>query len=502
MSGQRSDVLDPLGAIHLMENHDRAYHLWREAGLHDRILVHIDAHHDMWWTEDERLPSIANFICPALKGNIVREAWWIVPDATWDTAAGRAALCSHLKTIQERYPGAPASTRWEERSIRTTVMGRSLVICSLTALTAPAEDVLLDIDADYLMIPSVSYGEWDRHSPLPWRWPAELVEVLQTKRVRSDFVTIAYSVEGGHTPIQWKYLGDELASRLRRPEGGDAHQAYELMRIGAVAQYRGDHIQAETAFRHAGEKLGAASYFCLAHILAEQRRIEEARRSYARALALDPTFRSAYSSPGVPLYFARSYGAAERAFSRTLLLDPSDASAHLGLGWLAARRKRWVEAEERARASLARQPDLIDAHRLLGAALEAQGQLAAAIDAYEHSLQLALAGHTPFNGVIVSDPDRDSLLDSDHARVHAKVARLCERSGDRKRAVAGYGIAIAGGYDNASIRLRLARLYVRQRRWADARRHAAAGLKIVPRAVRTTAVRFRRRISERRNESR
>jgi len=74
--------VDPIDHIFLMENHDRAYHLWRGAGLRQRILVHVDAHHDMSWIDDCRSLSIANFICPALKENIVREVCWVVPDGT------------------------------------------------------------------------------------------------------------------------------------------------------------------------------------------------------------------------------------------------------------------------------------------------------------------------------------------------------------------------------------------------------------------------------------
>jgi len=492
--GGRVAGLDALEAVHLMENHDRAYHLWREAGLRDRILVHIDAHHDMWWTADHRSLSIANFICPALKESIVREVYWVVPDRTWDTAGGRAALRRHLRKIAERYPGGPAPAHWERRRIRTAVLGRQLVVCSLDSLPVLSERVLLDIDTDYLTIPSVSYGASDAHSPLPWRWPAELVGGLRARRLSTDFVTIAYSVEGGHTPLQWKYLGGELAVRLRFPERSDGLEPYERMWQGAVAQHSGDDARAEEAFRAVGDRLGAAPFFCLAHLLAERGRTGEGRLCYERALALDPSYRSPYSSPGVPLYFAGSYAAAEDAFGRTLLLDPANAYAHLGLGWLAARRKRWAHAEARARASLALQPDLIDAHRLRARALEKQDRLDEAIQAYERSLKLALAGLRPFDGVIATDPERGRLLDADHGRTHARLARLVERMRDRTRAIAGYRIAIAGGYDIPSIRFRLARLYATQRRWRDACQHASTGLRNTPDATRTAVRRLWRRL--------
>ena len=65
--------IDPVEQVHLMENHDRSYFLWRDAAFKNRILVHIDAHHDMWWIDDNRSLTIANFICVALRERIVRE---------------------------------------------------------------------------------------------------------------------------------------------------------------------------------------------------------------------------------------------------------------------------------------------------------------------------------------------------------------------------------------------------------------------------------------------
>ena len=93
---------DPIDLVYLIENHDEAYHIWSEAGLRHRILVHIDAHHDMWWIDDTGSPSIASYICPALKNDIVREVYWIVPDQTWEEKRARRAVLRHVQKIIER----------------------------------------------------------------------------------------------------------------------------------------------------------------------------------------------------------------------------------------------------------------------------------------------------------------------------------------------------------------------------------------------------------------
>jgi hypothetical protein len=195
-----------------MENHDQAFYVWRDAGVKQRVLVHIDAHHDMWWIQDQTAISIANFICPALRQDLVREMFWVVPDATFENARTRKPILRHLKKLLKTYPTASRSVIEEEHRITASVLGKTLTVCPLRELPDLRENVLLDIDVDYLVIPRVSYGGADRHSPLPWRWPADLL--AQLRGISSDLVTVVYSVTGGYTPLQWKFLGDELVLRL------------------------------------------------------------------------------------------------------------------------------------------------------------------------------------------------------------------------------------------------------------------------------------------------
>jgi tetratricopeptide (TPR) repeat protein len=461
--------------VALIENHDRAYELWQQAGFRQRTLLHIDAHHDMWWADRVESLSIANFISLAVAQNIVAKIYWVVPDGTWSTRDGRAAVRRHLRKIQDGYPGTRASCLWERRRVRTAVMDRPLVVCSLDSLPRLPEPVLLDVDVDYLLIPQVTYGRSDRHSPLPWRWPNELLALLSLAGVEADFATISTSVDGGHTPLQWKYLGAEIVQRLR---SADPHalEPYERMRAGATAQDRGDISAAEAAFTAVGDRLGAAPYFWLAHLLAECHRGAEARTWYAQAVAADATYQNPYSSPGTTLYFAGS-DRAENAFERTLVLAPDDAHARLGLGWIAADRKAWQEAEDLARKALALSPSLVDAYRLLARALEKQARLDEAVACYEQSLKLALAGVRPYDGVIVSGGHGLRLLDCDHPRIHARLGRLYGRTGRRKRAIVAYQIAIAGGFDIPGVRFRLAWLYALDRKWGAAAGHIWAGSK-------------------------
>jgi len=148
-----------------MENHDQAFYVWRDAGVKQRVLVHIDAHHDMWWIQDQTAISIANFICPALRQDLVREIFWVVPDATFENARTRKPILRHLKKLLKTYPTASRSVIEEEHRITASVLGKTLTVCPLRELPDLRENVLLDIDVDYLVIPRVSYGGADRRAP-------------------------------------------------------------------------------------------------------------------------------------------------------------------------------------------------------------------------------------------------------------------------------------------------------------------------------------------------
>lgn len=485
MEKQGSRVgLEPIDRVFTMEKHDDAYRIWHDAGVKQKILIHIDAHHDMWWVTDGNSITIANFICPALKDDIIREILWVVPDLTWKTSRGRRPILHHVRKIAKSYPGIRHSLQVETNQISTVVLGKPLTICPLSSLPRIDEGVLLDIDSDFLVIPRVSYQESDERGALPWCWPEDLLARLRARQIRADLVTIAYSVEGGYTPLKWKYLGDELALRLKQPNHGEPTiQGMGLIREAALAAHRGDLVTAEKKYHEAGNLLpsSGAPYYHLAHLYVEMGRIGDGQESYRRALALDPSYRTAYNSAGFHYHSDGRLRAAEQEYRRTLALDPQDAYAHFGLGRLAAQRRRWNEAEALLRKSLALDEHLIDAYRTLGDVLVKLGRCEEAIGAYEQSLKLALAGYKPLEGPIATYANGDRpAADPDHCRIHARLSRLYGLRGATTDAISGYRISIAGGYDGVLLRSRLALLFLKQNQWRRAAQETWQALKVIP----------------------
>ena len=485
IDGARRVGIDAIGRIVVMENHDAAYGVWRDAGVAQRTLIHVDAHHDMWRARRPDQITIASFISVAVADNLVRHVYWVVPDRGWGSAATRRPLLRHLRELTRQYPGSDSRIQVEPHRLSAHLGPAQLTVCPFRSLPRPTEAVLLDIDVDFMVIPRVSYGRLDDHDPRPWCWPAELIDCLREAEVKTDLVTVALSVEGGYTPLKWKYLGDELKQRLADPTGrGPTIRGMELMREASASMGRGDVGGAERQYRAAAAALPAAAapLYHLAHLSIDAGHLDDAQRLYQQALAIDPSYRTPFGSGGFPYFWDGYVEEARREFQRALQFDPRDPHAHLGLGLIAAGSRRWDEAARRLTEALSMDDRRVEGYRALGTVLAHTGQVDASIRAYERSLQLTLAGEPLLERAIVTGPGDGRVVDPDHGLAHAELARLHARRGSIARAIVGYRMSIAGGYDGVALRCRLASLYLRQGRWRLAGTHCWGSVRRTPAA--------------------
>lgn len=494
------------GPVHCVENHDGAYTVWRDAGVALRVLVHVDAHHDMYgrWI-DRKDPkersriNIANFVYAALEDELAREVIWVVPDPTWATPAGRRDIARELKSLDQGAGRTKPAIRVERDRITGTVLGRSIQVCTAQNLPALNEAVLLDIDIDYFVIPNVGYRGIGVYGTLPWRWPAELLAHLKARGVRTDLTTIAYSVEGGYTPLQWKYLGNELAQRLQSDSTDLAWT--DRMRDAVRAAGRGDSALAEEhylAARTLRPEVAAPCYH-LAHLCAAMGRLEAGREHLRQACDLDSSYRGPYNNAGWWYLEKERYDQARTAFARAQSLDPDDAYAHLGHGLLSIQEKNWSSAETSLRQALTLNESCIEAWRALGQVLARHRAYAEAIDAYERSLKLALSGRRALTNPITLSQGHDwkTPWDPDHGVVLTELARLHVATRGWEKAVTDYRMAIAaGGVNAAGAWTNLAVLYARLGRWRHCVDATCQAAKCIPRALANSLGRLQARALE------
>lgn len=511
--------VEPIEQIMMMENHDQAYYAWRNAGLRDRIVVHVDAHIDVDWIP-ERDPAellelqslrefeeqsakdslwnfsgrsmgdliqIGNYLNPALREGIVRSFYWVVPDGFLGTARPPKLLEKMLNSMRKAHPRALGEVTWANGSLRAEIYGIPMTVCTLSDLPEFEESVLLDIDTDFLVIESIaaSYPYADPARTAPWIWPEELVAMLRERRLRADFVTIAYSVEGGYTPLGYKGLGDDLAMLLRDPGLATGHgQIMQLKQQAALSREEKKIPEAIHLYERAlaANSDGASTHYQLAQLFYEQGRADQARGHYEQAVALDPSYRTAYNNCGPVWFNLGRFAQSEAEYRKALAFDPDDAHAYCGLADLCVRQRHWNEAIAHYRRASELRPDDGRAHLGLGYVHVKLRSWNAAEEALKEALR---------------SERHEGLAHYWLGYVHSKRRRWDD-------AFEAYKAAKRRGFGDLRIYLSLGRLYLLKGNFYQASRHYGKVIRLLPVilliTVRRLLRRTRRMLSQRRHD--
>ena len=468
-SGFRIGV-DPISRVYTIANNDEAYDIWRAAQVANPILIHIDAHPDLEWIEDEPFINIANFICPAIQEGLVGEVYWIVPDPSWNHARSRRELIQYLRELQARYPGPHPRMRVQEEETTFGILDTLVHVRPLQHFPSLDTPVFLDIDTDFLVIAQIP--DADDIPPLsrPWCWPENLIRRMREHQLRAELVTIAYSVEGGYTSLRWKYLGDELADRLRHPQDDQTRTLrWTLQRQGVIALVEGRLQEASQAFQTAlaREPETASLLFGLAELAAKQGLPEDARTLYQRALMCDPSYCTTKNRLALCYLQSGQLEDAEEESQQMLTLNPQDFLATYILGQLALRRRQWNRALALTQQLVTLQPDFINGYQLVGEVLERLGRLEEATAAYEHVLKLGLtSAQTLDECCIRTNGAVHHRVGREHFDVYRQLSALYARLERIPDAILSYRMWIAASpHGYAKDYLELAKLYVKQRTW-------------------------------------
>jgi tetratricopeptide (TPR) repeat protein len=389
--------------------------------------------------------------------------------------------------LTKQYGARPFPVVEEHRKLSTSLNGTSVTICALETNPAPARPVLLDIDTDFMTLPSVSIDVDGMPGTRPWMWPAELASTLRAYSWNPTMVTIAYSVDGGYTPIGWKWLGDALLLEWQdaTPESVAIRTGFELLLEAAKESDSASASVADLLTLAASRlPLCGAPWYRLALIHLERADIAEARRCFDRAARIDPAHRGPFGCRGFALIGDGAFVGAAEEFDRLAALDPESAFVPLGLGRIAAHEKRWREAEAHLRRAIQLGPRLIDAYRHLGDVLIHLGRDQDALAAYGRSLKLALEGERSFEALAATETRDRPVRQEHHAYLHAELAAIDARAGRIPAAIAGLRLAIAAGDRRPKVSRALASLYARERRWDEAAAEAVRAISLALRSLR------------------
>jgi tetratricopeptide (TPR) repeat protein len=344
--------------ILLIEDHHEAYYAWRDRQYRNMTLVHLDAHIDFGFQEvkevplilneaksiselrsqlekavlfrrkkfdPEKLTHIGNYIYPAMRDGIVAEFYWVIPGDIGEFKKCLGILKKLLRELKKEDPcPADSSPLIRPGFIKTRLYGRPFHITILETLPRLKRPILLDIDTDFFVIESLRRADATMQIAHrePWIGTDELAGILRTKISQPRCTTIAYSVNGGFTPMVYKTLGDRLTEEL-------GHRDQELL----------DRLTAGDCFESFREAF-------------DRKDFNEAGQQFREALRLNPAYRASDNNYG-PLYFqVENYRRAEKEWQGMLQMDGSNINALAGLGNIRLARRKYREAGDFFAAAL------------------------------------------------------------------------------------------------------------------------------------------------------
>lgn len=352
--------------VFLMENHNEAVLLWRKTGQKNRILVHIDSHFDFenildkdpsclleiktisglkttaeknfFWNltgrKEDELVHIGNYIYPAIKENIVSQFYWIVPDWVFKNTRRIKRFRKEIENIIRFGLKENNKLKWQDNFLISNIFGIKFVICRLKDLPKLEEEVLLDIDVDYFI-----------DNEKLWLDADVFIQRLKERGLDSDFITIAYSVEGGFTPAKYKFIGDHLAYLFNghSRQHGDFNKAVLLITKALKAKDAKLYSEAVSFLKEAENCYSeyAATYYHLSDLYYKMDSKEQARNYYQKAISADSSYRTLYNNPGPLLEGRFKLKEAEVEYKKMLELDPENFNFFIGLGNIYRKQKKW-----------------------------------------------------------------------------------------------------------------------------------------------------------------
>ncbi len=349
--GQAGGSLEPAVEVHLHEKHSSALIAWRQQGVKNRILVHVDADLDLDWLPDETVARIAaahpaeladleldpctleanpterfgaeDFLYPAARLGIVREIVWVVPDGTFEAPSALRRLASDVLVGRLQMVGEAeaAGLRVDGRRLRGTLLGVPLTVCTIADLPDLPEPTLLDVDLSFFTSRSALTQRVD---PRPWIEPRAFVERLRARGIQPQMVTLSLSTLGGTVPVESRWLAGELQDLFR----GKSHDPTDgaARREAAEAAGTGDAPRLLELFRKLSRESesDASAWYVLSRALESAGHAAEGARARRRTEDIDPLLAHAELFEADRLRLNGTHGAALDFYDRYLRRFPRD----------------------------------------------------------------------------------------------------------------------------------------------------------------------------------
>ena len=178
---------------------------------------------------------------------------------------------------------------------------------------------------------------------------------------------------------------DEAAALVRTALQRHPHDAEAYRTLAAIEADKGHLRLAESALRNARnlDPKDAGIPNSLGLLALRRDDVATARASFEEAIQIDPGFAPAWVNLGALALRYRDYATAEQAFARAVQLEPGRSDSHLGRAWALEGLRKPREARTEYDKVLALDPHQDDALYGRALALKAEGDLGAALLAFQ-----------------------------------------------------------------------------------------------------------------------
>ena len=227
---------DSLKDVTIVENHSEVLASWVRKGIRKADLIHIDMHDDMRLVPDDKMEQlkhlyqrkdyisltranslsdrglydIGNFVYVAARLGIINNVYWIIPFRFSSLSDAKENLKRFLK--RNRFSdGDIQSFSFKDGCFCGRRNDIPVSICNIDTLPSFKKPVLVSVDIDFLPYAATEYRLTKLESA------RMLLKALSSKAYRVIDASVAYSVNGGFTDIQSRWLGDVVVQMFREP---------------------------------------------------------------------------------------------------------------------------------------------------------------------------------------------------------------------------------------------------------------------------------------------
>jgi len=279
-----------------MEDHHHALDEWRKRHFKKCTLLHFDPHIDYQKTSVEDV-NIANFLYLALNERIVSEIYWVIPGTN-------DQLLKDILYLKKMLPPNPNLIHYNRNMMHVLLYSVHLYVTTIENLPLFTKPILLDVDVDFFVTKRLKQADplVEIGTRTPWIRPKKLASLIRERVKYTLFTTIAYSVNGGYTPLCYKSLGDQFALSL----GYDDESVRKRITAG---QYFSKYITARN-----------------------KNHMKSAKAFYMYAVALNPTYLVPDNTYGMLYLRTKNIIKAQNEFLMMLKVNKSDIYSLIGMG--------------------------------------------------------------------------------------------------------------------------------------------------------------------------